>query len=81
MRYEVTTRLQPQQVLDHAVAHFGSKGLGLDIADQNESSLVFQGGGGHVALTIQTGGAAGTTVEIETREWDYPVREFMAQLN
>jgi hypothetical protein len=38
----------------------------------------FEGGGGHVsvrAITDET-----TTVNLETREWDYHVKQFMRQL-
>ena len=39
-------------------------------------SLVLQGGGGHIAVTAEPG--AKTTLEIETREWDYGVEQFGA---
>jgi hypothetical protein len=79
MRYEVTTKLTPQEALQRAITHFGLQGTGLEIIDQNEACLVFQGGGGHVAVTACPGKTPGekTTVEIETREWDYAVRQFM----
>jgi hypothetical protein len=38
---------------------------------QTNLRLVFQDGGGHIAATAEPG--AKTTLEIETREWDYPV--------
>jgi hypothetical protein len=81
MRYELTTSLKPQQALDRAAAYFGPKGFGLEITTKDESCLVFQGGGGHVAVTVQPRDAAKTTLEIETREWDRAVRQFMAEIH
>lgn len=79
MRYEVTTGLTPRQALELAMTHFGPHGAGLHIVSQANLSLVFQGGGGHIAISAQAGKK--TTLEIETREWDFAVREFMAQVS
>jgi hypothetical protein len=79
MRYEVTTKLTPQEALARAIAYFGPGGQGLAIMSQGDLSLVFQGGGGHVAITAQPGDK--TTLELETREWDYAVRQFMAAVH
>ena len=76
MRYQVTTTLTPREALEQALADFGSGGLGLQIMAQTNLSLVFQGGGGYIAVTAQPG--AKTTLELETREWDYAVQRFMA---
>jgi len=82
MRYEVTTRLTPEEALQHAIVHFGPQGTGLEIMDQNDACVIFQGGGGHVAVTACLSKSPGkkTTVELETREWDYAVRQFMTQV-
>jgi hypothetical protein len=77
MRYQVTTELTPRDALERAMMHFGSHGLGLTVTAQTPLGLVFQGGGGHVAITVQPGDE--TTLELETREWDYAVRQFMTQ--
>jgi len=79
MRYEVTTGLTPREALDHAITYFGPGGAGLQLLAQTPLSLVFQGGGGHVAMTVQPG--ACTTLELETREWDGAVHHFMAQVS
>jgi hypothetical protein len=78
MRYQVTTPLTPREALEQALADFGPSGLGLQIVSQMNLSLVFQGGGGHIAVTAEPG--VKTTLEIETREWDYPVEQFMARV-
>ena len=79
MRYEVGTELTPREALEQALAAFGPGGLGLHIVSQANLGLAFQGGGGYIALTVQPGGT--TTVELETREWDYAVQQFMAQVS
>lgn len=83
MRYEVTTKLTPAETLQRAIGHFGPQGVGLEIADQNEACLIFQGGGGHVAVTAcpMDDPRDKTRVELETREWDYAVRKFMAAVH
>ena len=79
MRYQVTTPLTPREALEQALADFGPGGLGLQLTSQTNLSLVFQGGGGHIAVTAEPG--ALTTLEIETREWDYGVQQFMARVH
>jgi hypothetical protein len=51
----------------------------LQSTSQTNLGLVFQGGGGHIAVTAQPG--AETTLELETREWDYAVEKFMARVH
>jgi hypothetical protein len=79
MRYELTTALKPQEVVERAAAHFGPQGYGLENTSRDERRLVFEGGGGYVAVTIQPGDKK-TTVELETREWDRAVEQFMRQV-
>jgi hypothetical protein len=79
MRYEVTTALTPQEVFERASAHFGLQGFGLEMTSQEERRLVFEGGGGYVAITTRPGPE--TTVELETREWDRAVEQFMSQVH
>lgn len=78
MRYEVATDLTPQQALEQAIATFGPGGLGLTIQTQRNLSLVFQGGGGHIAITALPG--MPNRLELETREWDYAVQKFMSRI-
>ncbi len=78
MRYEVKTSWTPDEVIEYALDFFGPGNTGLDVVSQTSQGVIFQGGGGYIAVQLQP--AASTTVEIETREWDYPVRQFMARL-
>jgi hypothetical protein len=76
MRYHVTTKLSPPEALQRAIEHFGSQGVGLQLVDQNETCVSFEGGGGHVSIVVCPGDN-NTTVDVETREWDYAVRQFV----
>jgi hypothetical protein len=78
MRYQVTTPLTPREALEQAVADFGPSGLGLQCMSQTNLGVVFQGGGGYIAVTAEPG--ARTTLELETREWDYAVQQFMVRV-
>ena len=55
MRYQVTTPRTPREALEQALADFGPGGLGLQLTSQTNVSLVFQGGGGHIAVTAEPG--------------------------
>jgi hypothetical protein len=77
MRYEVQTYMTPQEVMQAAISFFGV-GLELELQSQGFDSLQFVGGGGHVTLTVKDGDPV--IVELETREWDAQVEEFMADV-
>jgi len=79
MRYEVATALTPHAVFERASAYFGPHGWGLELTSSDERCMVFEGGGGYVAITTKAGDE--TTVELETREWDYAVQQFMQQVD
>jgi hypothetical protein len=77
MRYEVQTYMTPQEVIEAAISFFGVD-LGLDLQSQGVGSLHFVGSGGHVTLTLKDEDPV--AVELETREWDAQVEEFMARI-
>ena len=80
MRYEVTTTLSPQAAITYAKNYFGLQGIGLEVIDEHETSVTLKGGGGHVSVIACSDGKK-TTLELETREWDYPVRQFMQEVS
>ena len=80
MRYEITTKLSPQAAMAYAKDYFGPQGIGLEVTDEHETCVIFLGGGGHVSV-VACPGAKKTTLQLETREWDYPVRQFMTQVS
>jgi hypothetical protein len=79
-RYSVGTRLDPEEAIRQAVAYFGKGGLGLDVDvdEPNPCCAYFEGGGGYVRVMVAGGKEA--TVDLETREWDYHVKQFMRQI-
>jgi hypothetical protein len=79
LRYEVNTKLTPQEALEQAINFFGHSGQGLEITRKGDFSLVFLGGGGYVAITALPGYK--TTIDLETREWDWAVRQFMEKVH
>jgi hypothetical protein len=79
MRYEVHTELTPRKALEQALADFGPQGTGLALMSKANLRLVFQGGGGYIAVTARPG--TPTAIELETREWDYAVQQFMARVS
>lgn len=77
MRFGTETNLSTSDVLSRAEQYFGEGGLGLEITSQDNCCLSLEGGGGHVTVTVTEG--AKTAVEVETREWDYQVKKFIAE--
>jgi hypothetical protein len=77
-RYSVETKLSPEEAIERAVAYFGEAGLKLDVTEHSSCCARFEGGGGHVHVTAS--GGAKTEVILETREWDYDVRQFMGRI-
>jgi hypothetical protein len=77
MRYEVQTYMTPAEVMETAISFFGV-GLDLELQTQGFGALHFVGGGGHVTLTLKDEDPV--SVELETREWDAQVEEFIARV-
>jgi hypothetical protein len=77
--YSVETKLSPEKAIKTAVAYFGEGGLGLKAGEQEPCCAHFEGGGGFVHVTASEGEKQ-TTVNLETREWDYHVKQFMHKI-
>lgn len=80
MRYEVATTLSPQAAIAYAKNYFGPQGIGLQVIDEQETAVTLVGGGGHVSV-VACSGEKKTILELEPREWDYPVRQFMREVS
>jgi hypothetical protein len=76
MRYGTETKLSISEVLKKAEVYFGNGGLGLEVTSHDECCISLAGGGGHVTVTVTAGDK--TAVDVETQEWDYQVKRFMA---
>jgi hypothetical protein len=76
--YYLETKQSPEKVIEKAIATFGEGGLGLEVTEQAHCCARFEGGGGHIFVTASEGDK--TKVDLETREWDYQVKQFMRRL-
>jgi hypothetical protein len=78
-RYGKESKLSPAKVTEKALQFFGPDGVGLEVKEQSENCALFEGSGGHVFFrACETDG--GTEIELETREWDYQVKQFMVKI-
>ncbi|MBM2825573.1 MAG: hypothetical protein HW402_1237 [Dehalococcoidales bacterium] len=78
IKIEAKTKLSPEEVIKRAAAFFTS-GYGLKMTEQTPTSVCLEGGGGRVMVTVRTE-AKGTSVEVESQEWDRQAREFIKKL-
>ncbi len=76
---EVKSKLNPEEVVKRAVNFFGPKGYGLEVKEQSESCAYFEGGGGGVEVTACIKENQ-TSVELQSREWDFQVKEFINKI-
>ena len=76
MRYGLETKLSTTEILNRAERYFGEGGLGLEVTSHDDCCISLAGGGGHVTVTVTEGDK--TSIDVETREWDYQVKKFMA---
>lgn len=78
-RYGKESSHGAEDVIKKARIFFGPGGVGLQIKDEGQCCITFEGGGGHVHIDVTTK-EKGSDVEIETREWDYQVKEFLKKI-
>ena len=78
MRHMVKTSLTSQEAMEKAHAFFGPDGKGLTITSQYKRALRLQGGSGYVALTVKADSP--TLLELETRNYEQLVQQFIDQL-
>jgi len=76
---ETESKLSIEEITKRAKSFFGKGGLGLEIVDESTECLNFAGGGGFVNVVIcPTEGK--NRVELQTREWENPVKQFASKL-
>ena len=76
---ETDTRLNATETMDKLKKFFGPGGLGLELSDEDGSSLTFSGGGGYVRATVEDCGDR-TTVNLVSQEWEVHLDKFAASL-
>ena len=78
MHFSVESKLTPFDIVERAVAFFGKGGIGLVTVKKDKESASFEGGGGFVTITVCPGDK--TTVDLQTREWEYQVKDFIQEI-
>lgn len=79
LRMSKETRLSAEEIISVASDFFGKEGIGLEEKSRNSCCISFEGGGGHVMVTIGEGDDK-NSVDVETREWEYQAKEFLGRL-
>ena len=79
LRMETKTKLSEAEVIKQAISHFGSGGYGLEVKEQSDCLVTFEGGGGGVSVATYVEEDK-TAVEITSREWDYQAQEFLKDI-
>jgi hypothetical protein len=77
--YSTKSRLKAEEIVKKALERFGENGLKLEVIDQSDCCVRFQGGGGHIDVYTEPHDGK-TEVRIETREWDRQVKQFFEKL-
>ena len=73
------SRLTPKKVIERGVAYFGPSGFGLTLKEKDNCNAYFEGGGGSVRITAATS-KKGSSIDVESVEWDYQVQKFLDKL-
>ena len=79
LKLTTRTKKKPEEVVKKALEFFGPKGYGMKVTEQGDACASFEGGGGGVSVITCTD-EKGTSVDLETREWEYQVREFARKI-
>ena len=80
LKMATKTKLSPEEAINRAIKFFGPDGHGLEVKEQAPSCVYFEGGGGGIRVTACVEGKQ-TSVEMESREWDFQVKEFIGKIH
>lgn len=73
------SKLAPKEVIKRAITFFGPKGYGLILKEEDNCNAYLEGGGGSVRVTAETT-PKGSSVDVESVEWDYQAKQFIDKL-
>lgn len=79
MKISKKSKKSSEEVIKRAVKFFGPGGYGLKVLEEGSCCANFEGGGGGVNITV-TEEKKGSSVDIESREWDYQARAFLEKI-
>ncbi len=74
------SKLSPEEAVKRAVKFFGPGGLGMTIKEQNPTCAYFRGVSESYVNVITCAEGKGSSIEVESREWDKETKEFMAKI-
>lgn len=80
LKIATKTKLSPEEAIKRAVGFFGPGGYELEVKNQSPGCAYFEGSGGGVNVTACTEEKR-TSVVLESREWDYQVKEFIRKIH
>jgi hypothetical protein len=76
LKISTKSKHSPEEVIKRAVKYFGPGGYGLKVNDEGNCCANFEGGGGGVRVSASAE-KKGSTVDVESREWDYQAKAFI----
>lgn len=79
IRVAKQTNLSPEKIIERASNYFGKGGQELTETQRNPCCISFEGAGGYVAVSV-TDEDKHRTVDVETREFEYQAKQFLAKL-
>ena len=79
IRVAKQTHLSAAEIIERASRYFGKGGQELTETQRNLCCIAFEGAGGYVAVTV-TDEDKHRSVDVETREFEYQAKEFLAIL-
>jgi len=79
IRVAKQTNMSPEKIIESASKYFGKGGQELTETQRNPCCISFEGAGGYVAVSV-TDEDKHRTVDVETREFEYQAKQFLAKL-
>jgi hypothetical protein len=73
------SRLKPEELIKKAIVFFGPEGYGLTVREKDKCNVYLVGGGGGVRVNTAASNK-GSSVDIESVEWDYQTKEFLNKI-
>ena len=79
LKLNASTKRKPEEVVKEALEFLGPGGYGFKVTQQSDTCAYFEGGGGGINVSACTDDK-GTSVDLETREWEYQVKEIAGRI-
>jgi hypothetical protein len=79
IRISKTSRLRPEEIVKRASQFFGKGGEGLQETERGACCISFSGAGGHVTVLVSDADNQ-SSVEVESKEFDYQAKRFLNSL-